>query len=218
MFAGLDVAGFALLATLLTITPGQDTFLVLRNASRGGFAAGVATTAGICSGLFFHATLSALGLSALIATSTAVFSAVKWAGAAYLAWLGLQSLRQARRPRAADAIPARTGPPVVQGFLSNTLNPKTATFYLALLPQFAVFPERVLLDSLTLGGLHFVISRERGWRAPSTPLPAWRSSASAFASRSPDVRRDGPPGAARSPAPRTRPARRRTRPSPPTAR
>jgi threonine/homoserine/homoserine lactone efflux protein len=155
---GLDVAGFALLATLLTLAPGQDTFLVLRNAGRGGFGAGVATTAGICSGLFIHAALSALGLSALIATSAAVFSAVKWAGAVYLAWLGLQSLRQARRPRSTEAIPARTGPPVVQGFLSNVLNPKTATFYLALLPQFAVFPEHVLRDSLTLGGVHFVIS------------------------------------------------------------
>jgi threonine/homoserine/homoserine lactone efflux protein len=155
---GLDIAGFAVLATLLTLAPGQDTFLVLRNAGQGGFRAGVATTAGICSGLFVHATLSALGLSALIATSAAVFSAVKWAGAAYLAWLGLQSLRQARRPRSAAATPVRAGPPVVQGFLSNALNPKTATFYLALLPQFAVFPERVLLDSLTLGGVHFVIS------------------------------------------------------------
>ena len=155
---GLDVAGFAVLATLLTLAPGQDTFLVLRNASHGGFRAGVATTAGICSGLFLHATLSALGLSALIATSAAVFGAVKWAGAAYLAWLGLQSLRQAQRPRPAAATATRAGPPGVQGFLSNALNPKTATFYLALLPQFAVFPERELLDSLTLGGVHFVIS------------------------------------------------------------
>jgi threonine/homoserine/homoserine lactone efflux protein len=156
----LDVAGFALLATLLTIAPGQDTFLVLRNAAQGGFRAGVATTAGVCSGLFLHASLSALGLSALLATSTAVFSAVKWAGAAYLAWLGVQSLLRARRPRAlaATAGASRARPAAVQGFLSNALNPKTATFYLALLPQFAVVPERVLADSLTLGGVHFVIS------------------------------------------------------------
>jgi threonine/homoserine/homoserine lactone efflux protein len=156
----LDVAGFALLATLLTITPGQDTFLVLRNATHGGAAAGVATTAGVCSGLFLHASLSALGLSALLATSAALFSVVKWLGAVYLVWLGIQSLLRLRRAPAAAA-PARESrarSAVVQGFLSNALNPKTATFYLALLPQFAVVPERVLLDSLTLGGVHFVIS------------------------------------------------------------
>ena len=157
----LDVAGFALLATLLTLAPGQDTFLVLRNASHGGFAAGVATTAGICSGLFFHASLSALGLSALLATSAAVYSALKWAGAAYLTWLGLQSLLRAWRRQPTDATRGAEGrarPAFVQGLLSNVLNPKTATFYLALLPQFAVFPERVLADSLALGGVHFAIS------------------------------------------------------------
>lgn len=156
----LDVAGFALLATLLTIAPGQDTFLVLRNATHGGFRAGVGTTAGVCSGLFLHASLSALGLSALLAASATVFSALEWAGAAYLAWLGVQSLLRARRPRSLPLEPggAQGHSAVVQGFLSNALNPKTATFYLALLPQFAVFPERVLLDSLTLGGVHFVIS------------------------------------------------------------
>lgn len=158
---GLDVAGFALLATLLTLAPGQDTFLVLRNASSGGFSTGVATTAGICSGLFFHASLSALGLSALLATSAAVYSALKWAGAAYLAWLGLQSLLRAWRGQTTDATRGAEGgarPAFVQGLLSNVLNPKTATFYLALLPQFAVFPERVLVDSLALGGVHFAIS------------------------------------------------------------
>ena len=156
----LDVAGFALLATLLTIAPGQDTFLVLRNATHGGFRAGVGTTAGVCSGLFLHASLSALGLSALLAASATVFSALKWAGAAYLAWLGVQSLLRARRPRAPALVAsgARGRSAVVQGFLSNALNPKTATFYLALLPQFATVPERVLLDSLALGGVHFVIS------------------------------------------------------------
>jgi threonine/homoserine/homoserine lactone efflux protein len=156
----LDVAGFALLATFLTLAPGQDTFLVLRNATHGGFRAGVGTTAGVCSGLFLHASLSALGLSALLAASAAVFAALQWAGAAYLAWLGVQSLLRARRPRALAlaAGGARGRTAAVQGFLSNALNPKTVTFYLALLPQFAVFPERVLADSLTLGGVHFVIS------------------------------------------------------------
>jgi threonine/homoserine/homoserine lactone efflux protein len=159
----IDYAGFALLATLLTLQPGQDTLLVLRNAGEGGAAAGVATTAGVCSGLFLHATLSALGLSALLTASAELFTALKLAGAAYLIWLGLQSLRRLRRPRGADgagalrrALPAATA--LRQGFLSNALNPKTAAFYLALLPQFATLPERVLADSLTLAGIHFGIA------------------------------------------------------------
>jgi threonine/homoserine/homoserine lactone efflux protein len=160
----VDYAGFALLATLLTLQPGQDTLLVLRNAGQGGAAAGVATTAGVCSGLFLHATLSALGLSALLMASAELFTALKLAGAAYLIWLGIQSLLRLRsRPRDADgtsvvrrALPAATA--LRQGFLSNALNPKTATFYLALLPQFAVFPERVLADSLALAGIHFGIA------------------------------------------------------------
>lgn len=84
----LDIAGFALLAGILTVSPGQDTVLVLRNASRGGRAAGIATTAGVCTGLFLHATLSALGLSAILATSPAAFATVQLLGAAYLIWLG----------------------------------------------------------------------------------------------------------------------------------
>lgn len=156
----LDLAGFALLATLLTLSPGQDTLLVLRNAARGGFRAGIGTTAGVCSGLFLHATLSAVGLSALIAASATAYAALEWAGAAYIAWLGVQSLLRARRLRAVTlaAAPSSARPDYVQGFLSNALNPNTATFYLALLPQFAVFPERVLVDSLTLAGVHFAIS------------------------------------------------------------
>ncbi|MBI1815396.1 MAG: LysE family translocator [Deltaproteobacteria bacterium] len=160
----LDVTGFALVATILTISPGQDTFLVLRNATLGGFAAGIGTTAGVCSGLFLHATLSALGLSAIIMSSAEVFSAVKFLGATYLIWLGLQSLVRVRQPtRSGDVIAADRGDistsvAARQGFLSNALNPRTAAFYLALLPQFAVFPDSVLVDSLALAGVHFVIA------------------------------------------------------------
>jgi threonine/homoserine/homoserine lactone efflux protein len=159
----VDYAGFTLLATLLTLQPGQDTLLVLRNAGQGGVVAGVATTTGVCSGLFLHATLSSLGLSALLLASAELFTVLKLAGAAYLIWLGIQSLLRLRRPSAEEseiavrhALPAATA--LRQGFLSNVLNPKTATFYLALLPQFAVFPERVLADSLALAGIHFVVS------------------------------------------------------------
>jgi threonine/homoserine/homoserine lactone efflux protein len=158
----LDVTGFALLAGILTIMPGQDTVLVLRNATTAGAAAGLATTAGVCSGLFFHATLSALGVSALLVASASAFAALRWVGAAYVVWLGLESLLRLRRSRRVEL---ETGRPTagarrsfLQGLLSNLLNPKTAVFYLALLPQFAVFRESVLRDSLLLAALHFAMA------------------------------------------------------------
>lgn len=163
----LDILGFAMLASILTVLPGQDTILVLRNTAQGGLAAGVTTTFGICSGLFLHASLSALGLSAILATSTEAYSALKLIGAGYLVWLGLQSLREARRPAHDDSGDATLVSPrrrfssataLRQGFLSNALNPKTAAFYMALLPQFTPSHDTVLRDSLILGGVHFVIA------------------------------------------------------------
>src|SRR6266480_1425345 len=88
---------FTGVAALLTVTPGADTFLVLRNVLRGGRTAGVVTTLGICCGLFVHATLSALGLSIVLMQSANAYLALKWAGALYLMWLGLGSIRDAIR-------------------------------------------------------------------------------------------------------------------------
>ena len=156
----MDIVGFALLAGILTVLPGQDTVLVLRNATAAGAAAGIATTAGVCSGLFFHATLSALGVSAVLVASASAFAALRWAGAAYVVWLGLLSLVRLRaHPAGAGAAPrAPARRSFVQGLLSNLLNVKTAAFYLALLPQFAVFRETVLRDSLLLAALHFAMA------------------------------------------------------------
>ena len=83
---------FIFVAAALTLTPGADTMLVVRNVLRGGRRDGVVTTVGICSGLFVHATLSALGVSMLLLHSATAFHMVKLAGAGYLVWLGLQSV------------------------------------------------------------------------------------------------------------------------------
>jgi len=164
----LDIPGFVLLASGLTVSPGPATVLVLGNAARGGLGAGLATTSGVCCALFLHAMLSALGVSAVVAASSALLSALTVAGAAYLVWLGLRSLLRPRQraggegiDAARDAMSAATAGR--QGFLSNLLNPSTALFYLAILPQFAVVPNHVLRDSLTLAGIHFAISF--GWLA-----------------------------------------------------
>jgi threonine/homoserine/homoserine lactone efflux protein len=102
-----QVIAFTLAAAVLTIAPGPDTMLVIRNVLRGGRRDGVLTTLGICSGLFVHATLSACGVSMLLMHSATAFHLLKLAGAGYLVWLGLQSLRHAvRTPPPADRLEA----------------------------------------------------------------------------------------------------------------
>ena len=159
-----QVIAFTLAAAPLTIAPGADTILVIRNVLRGGRRDGVVTTFGICSGLFVHATLSALGVSMLLMHSATAFHLVKLAGAGYLVWLGLQSLRRAvHMPPPQGSLeamepPRRRAPQhcFLEGWLSNVLNPKTAVFYLAFLPQFIGPTEPVLTKSLLLAGIHSV--------------------------------------------------------------
>jgi len=159
-----QVLAFTLAAAVLTIAPGPDTMLVLRNVLRGGRRDGVLTTLGICSGLFVHATLSACGVSMLLMHSATAFHLLKLAGAGYLVGLGLQSLRHAvRTPTLADRLEAVVPPGrrarwqcFREGVLSNVLNPKTAVFYLAFLPQFIDPTEPVLRKSLLLAGIHYV--------------------------------------------------------------
>ncbi|WP_083260327.1 LysE family translocator [Marinobacter sp. X15-166B] len=162
----VELFGAYLIAiTLLTVTPGVDTLLVLRNAASGGVRAGAVTSLGVCSGLFVHALLFAVGVSLILVQTAWAFSAIKWLGACYLVWLGISSLRQAWAPDLGAAPlrqPARQVAPVVkafrEGLLSNLLNPKTALFYMAFLPQFIDPAGHVLRQSLTLAGTHFVIA------------------------------------------------------------
>jgi RhtB (resistance to homoserine/threonine) family protein len=159
-----QVVTFALVAAALTITPGADTMLVVRNVLRGGRRDGVVTTFGICLGLFVHATLSAVGVSVILMRSATAFQVVKVAGAAYLVWLGVQSLSAAWRGTA-PAADAKRGVGTagvsarrcfVEGVLSNVLNPKVAVFYLAFLPQFIGPTDAVLRKSVLLASIHFV--------------------------------------------------------------
>jgi threonine/homoserine/homoserine lactone efflux protein len=122
---------------------------------------------GICSGLFVHATLSALGLSLILVQSATAFEVVKLLGAAYLIFLGGQSIRYALRQRAnasAELPQMKISPgpksyrqSLFEGLLSNVLNPKVSVFYLAFLPQFIQPYDPVLVKSLLLAGIHFVM-------------------------------------------------------------
>lgn len=165
-FIQFDTAfwSFVVAITLLTVTPGVDTLLVIRNTSRGGLRDGVLTSVAICAGLFVHALVSSAGISLILLQSAWAFSALKLAGAAYLVWLGLKSLLNARHARglSLDAGVAHQRVscwlPLREGFLSNVLNPKTIVFYMAFLPQFIAPTDPAILKSLWLAGVHFVIA------------------------------------------------------------
>ncbi len=152
--------------TLLTITPGVDTMLVIRNTARGGWRDGAVSSFGICSGLFIHATISAIGISVILFQAAWAFSALKVAGAFYLVWLGVCSWRKMVKQESFTIENGKTstegafliGRSLREGFLSNVLNPKTAVFYMAFLPQFINPAHSALLQSLFLAGLHFVIA------------------------------------------------------------
>jgi len=163
-----QILAFAGLAALLTISPGADTMLVIRSVISRGPTAGLLTTAGICSGLFVHASLSAAGLSLILLKSALAFEILKTAGAGYLLYLGFQSIRQAFRKGPGAAGPLKSDlagngeksarRAFMEGMLNNILNPKPAVFYLALLPQFIGPADPVFLKSLMLAGIHFVMS------------------------------------------------------------
>jgi threonine/homoserine/homoserine lactone efflux protein len=154
---------FAGIAALLTITPGADMALVAKNVFMRGPKGSFATILGICSGLFVHATASALGLSAILAKSARAFEIVKWAGAAYLFYLGLMALRRAVKGGAPVSLEVHDSSTkqragwwggYLEGLLTNLLNPKVALFYLTFLPQFIAPGDPVLRVSLFLASLH----------------------------------------------------------------
>jgi len=128
---------FVAASLVLIVTPGQDMILVMSRSIAQGAAAGFATASGVCSGLVVHTAVAALGIGALVRASESLYLALQLAGAAYLAWLGLQLLRTPQGPLAIQgAAPKRPARMFLDGALSNLCNPKIIVFYLAFLPQF----------------------------------------------------------------------------------
>lgn len=157
---------FFIAITLLTLFPGVDSLLVIRNASRGGWKDGLVTSTGICSGLFVHALVSAFGISALLLQSAVAFNALKLVGGGYLLWLGGCSLLRAVRGK--KTIELEPSPTIArrfqlqrsfrEGFVCNVFNPKTLLFYMAFLPQFIDPNRSPILQSLFMAAIHFVIA------------------------------------------------------------
>jgi threonine/homoserine/homoserine lactone efflux protein len=130
---------FLTVSAIVIVTPGQDTALTIRNSLLGGRPAGLATALGVSSGQAVWTLATSLGLAALLVASEPAFLALKLAGAAYLVYLGAQSLLAAVRGHKRAHGEKGTASPVAayrQGVLSNLGNPKMAVFFSSLLPQF----------------------------------------------------------------------------------
>jgi len=134
-----ELLPFIGVAIAVVVIPGPDMALVARNVFRYGRSAGYATSIGICTGIFGWAVAAALGIATILATSSIAFTILKLAGAAYLIYLGITTLRShdAFAPAAGGgswSLPARQA--YLQGLVSALLNPKLGVFFLTLLPQF----------------------------------------------------------------------------------
>jgi threonine/homoserine/homoserine lactone efflux protein len=169
---------------VLNATPGADLLLTVTRTLAGGARAGFAAALGINAGCALHAFAAAFGLAALLALHPQAWVGIQWAGAAYLAWLGVGLLRQAARGAAAAAGVAGAAPPPLwaefrSGLVTNVLNPKVALFFLAFLPQFVPAGSAhttasflllgawfVLQSTLFLFGVVLMAARLAGWQTP----------------------------------------------------
>jgi threonine/homoserine/homoserine lactone efflux protein len=158
---------FSAAAFVLIVIPGPAVLFIVSHSLAHGRKAGLASAGGTASGEFLHAAAAAIGLSALVASSTAAFQTIKLIGAAYLIVLGVRTLLTRH-----DGDPIEGGRPAVsrrssyfRGFRVGALNPKTALFFLAFLPQF-VHPQRgsVAVQALALGTVFCLIA----WASDST--------------------------------------------------
>lgn len=169
-----SLIAFIIAAGLLTMTPGLDTALVLRTAAARGSRAALLAAVGVGLGCLAWGAIVSLGLGALLAASALAFTILKWAGAAYLLWLGIGLVL---RPRDAfergAATPAAS--PLRQGLLTNLLNPKVGVFYITFLPQFVPAGVGVAGWSFLLACIHVVLGL--AWFAlliaATVPLAGW---------------------------------------------
>ena len=162
--------GFLAVTVPLVLTPGASTAVVLRNSVEGGTRAGVVTAVGINTGSLCYGLLCAFGFAVALQHYPAAWSLLRGAGVAYLAWLGVESLRKAAALRAgapvAEQVRAAQGVwhNLYEGFVTNLLNPAVATFYLVLLPQFIPRDAPIVPSALTLTAVHIALAIS--WHVP----------------------------------------------------
>lgn len=181
-----DLGVYLLIVVVMSITPGPDVALVIRAASIGGVRAAIPVLGGITTGLFAHMLCSIIGVSAVIATTPAALDALRIAGAAWLAWLGMGALRDGAlrsvpTPRSANGSAEARAPGFRIGVVTNLLNAKILLFYLAFLPQFAPAGDGFAAVALVLGLVQIAIGL------------LWLSLCSVLASRMRDLLQPGRP-------------------------
>jgi len=153
---------FIVSGLLLNVTPGPDTAYIIGRSVQLGWRGGAAAALGISAGCLVHVFAAAIGLSALLAASSAAFTLVKWVGAAYLCFMGVKMLLSRPQARADDTV-APSGAISLrqvfsQGALTNVLNPKVALFFLAFLPQFVTADSPHKAVAFLLLGLIFIFN------------------------------------------------------------
>ena len=155
-----DVSTFALFvaaALVMLIVPGPSVLYIVARSVEGGRTSGLISVLGIQTGALVHIAFAALGLSAILASSAVAFSVVKWLGAAYLVWLGLRRIFGGDEEEDVSVEPERLPRVYLQGVVVNVLNPKTALFFLAFLPQFVDPARGAAWTQVLLLGATFVV-------------------------------------------------------------
>lgn len=151
-------AGFVATLLALMCTPGPSHLLMLANSMAHGPARASATAIGDLSANMMQMLAAALGLAAVLVASETAFTFVKWAGVAYLAWLGVKQLRRSFKPAAKAVEPSAPSLKLLwlQGFVTSAANPKAIVFFAALFPQF-LNPQAPLAPQLLVLGLTFIV-------------------------------------------------------------
>jgi RhtB (resistance to homoserine/threonine) family protein len=153
---------FIIMSVMLIILPGPDTAIVTKNTLAGGSANGMKTLSGTICALLIHTLAAVAGLSAIIVKSAFLFSIFKYAGAAYLVYLGIKSILALKNQAISEEHPQtnkyKNKSYFKQGFLTNILNPKVAVFFLTFLPQFVSTGSDTLIPFLLMGATYAVLT------------------------------------------------------------
>jgi threonine/homoserine/homoserine lactone efflux protein len=179
------VALFAAAALALLVIPGPSVLYIVTRSIEQGRTAGFVSVLGVHAGTLFHVVAAAFGLSTLLVRSAALYTVVKWAGAAYLVYLGVRRLAT-RAARIDGEVPVARKPLkklFLDGVVVNTLNPKTALFFFAFLPQFVNREGNVTAQVLFFGALFIALGivSDGSYALIASQLGAWLKTSRAFA-------------------------------------
>ncbi|WP_342325250.1 LysE family translocator [Kosakonia sp. BYX6] len=153
-----SLLAFTFAATLLTLTPGLDTALILRTAAVEGRKEAFKAQMGINTGCLIWGAMVAFGLGALVAVSELAYSILKYCGAAYLCWLGIMMLLRPRGSLAgAERLETKAQNGFIRGMFGNVLNPKVGIFYVSFLPQFIPHGQPLIAWTFGLVFIHLLL-------------------------------------------------------------